>query len=272
MIDDSIYKFFADYIFEKTGIMYKDTEYYRLESRLKELTEIFEVENVQDVYNLFKSNITPDMSTVLINISTNNETFFFRDQKVFDSLTKGVYEELDKLYPNGPIEVWSAASSTGQEPLSVVIQTDKFGGSDHFSRLRVTATDISETALDKAKAGIYSGLDVQRGLPITLLMGYFDQNEDETWSVNSKMINKISYDKFNLLDGMYPANRYHVILCRNVLIYQTKQNKEMILQKLYDSLKPGGVLFMGNGESLIGISSKFERVQIADKTAYKRVN
>lgn len=270
MIKDEIYKFFADYIYSKSGMVYEPKDYYRLDTRLKELQRIFEKETVEDIYQLYKGHITPDMNAVLINISTNNETYFFRDNRPFTLLVKNILPEICKSNPMGNINIWSCASSTGQEALSILMSIDSWAAPDIFSRVTLHASDISTDALNKAKGGIYNGLDVQRGLPINMLVKYFNQKDNENWEVDKKLLNKIKFFEFNLLKDKYPKDTYHVVFCRNVLIYQENKNKNEILNNIFSSIRPGGYLFMGNGESLIGMQTGFERISLEGLTVYQR--
>ncbi len=266
----AIYKFFADYIYTKTGITYLEKDYYRLDSRFKDLIEYFELDNVDALYDMYKGNITPDMHAVLINFSTNNETYFFRDKRPFKVLVKEILPKLMDQYTMGLINIWSAASSTGQEALSIAMSVSDKCDDKTLSRVLIDATDISKEALKKAESGIYNGLDVQRGMPITTLMKHFEQLENEDWKVNKDLKSKVRFSEFNLLTDIYRKNYYHVIFCRNVLIYQDKQNKENILNEIYTSLKPGGYMFLGNGESLIGLETNFERETYDGLTIYRK--
>ena len=270
MIRDEVYKFFSDYIFQHSGMVYTPTDYYRLDARINELVKIFSLNTVDEVYEMYKKSITPDMKAVLINISTNNETYFFRDVKPFSVLSKQILPEIIAANPNGPLNIWSAASSTGQEAFSMLMAIQNSAIAPCFQRVNIFGSDISTEALNKAKKGLFNGLDVQRGLPIALLMKYFTQQADETWQINQDILSKVKFAEFNLLKDTYPKDTYHIIFCRNVLIYQDKDNKAVILKNLYQALKPQGYLFLGNGESLIGIDSKFERVTLDSYTIYKR--
>ncbi len=270
-ISNIIFKYFADYIYSESGMVYEEKDYYRLETRIKELVKIFEVETANEIYEKYKTGpITPDMKAVLINISTNNETYFFRDVKPFTALTKEAIPQIIENNKAGSINIWCAACSFGQEAYSVLMSIKNKFDDDIFKRVSLDASDISTEALEKAKVGIYNGLDVQRGLPIALLMKYFSQLEDEEWQINKEMANKPHYFILNLLQNKFPLMKYHIIFCRNMLIYQNKENKNKIIHKLYDALKPGGFLFLGNGESLIGMESDFERYEMAGITVYHK--
>ena len=270
MIRDEIFKFFADYIFKNSGMVYTPVDYYRLESRINELVRIYSVSSAEEVYQLYKKNITSDMKAILINLSTNNETYFFRDVKPFTVLSKTVLPALLDKIASGPINIWSAASSTGQESYSILMSADTQLQSAQSMRLNIVASDISSEVLAKAKKAIYNGLDIQRGLPIAVLMKYFTQLDENNWELDKKIAARVKFFEFNLLKDKFPLGVYHVIFCRNVLIYQDKENKNAILTNIYNSLAPGGYLFMGNGESLIGTEVKFERITIDNYTFYKK--
>jgi chemotaxis protein methyltransferase CheR len=268
-IGDHIFKFFADYIYEHSGMVYTDKDYYRLETRLNSMVKIFEVSSVEEVYRKYQGEISPDMHAVLINISTNNETYFFRDKKPFKVLSEHILPEIMEKRTMAPISIWSAAASTGQEAYSILMQIDS-KLPDLKGRILIDASDISTEALEKARAANYSGLDVQRGLPVTTLVKYFDQQEDETWTLNSELSKMPNFFEFNLLTGTFPIMKYDIIFCRNVLIYQNMENKQKIVSKLHDSLRPGGYLILGNGESFIGIDTPLKRETFDSLTVYKR--
>lgn len=272
IIREEIYKFFADYIFQQSGMVYSHNDYYRLDARINELIKKYSVPCAEDIYKLYKEKITPDMKEALINVATNNETFFFRDVMPFTVLSKDVIKELLSNAKNNPIKIWSAASSTGQEAFSILMSIHDTHGDVGLDKCNVFASDISTEALSKASYGIYNGLDVQRGLPTTLLIKYFSKEENGNWKIKKNILQKINFFEFNLLKDKYPESKYHIVFCRNVLIYQDKENKTLILNNIHEALLPGGYLFMGNGESLIGISTKFESITIDGYTIYKKTN
>lgn len=270
MIDNKIYKFFADIVFKKTGIFYPEKDFYRLDSRLNALMNNFECESAEQLYNLYTQNMTSAMETLLIDLCTNNETYFFRDNKPFDALAKDIVPKILESNPSALINIWSCASSTGQEPLSVLMSLREKCPQLKPHQVIFNASDISTKALEKAKSGNYTNLEVQRGLPINLLMKYFTNDEDGSWTVTSDLLSKINYSSFNLLSGAYPINKYDIIFCRNVLIYQDKENKDMIMHKLYQALKPGGYLLMGAGESMIGSTVTFDQETHSNMMVFKK--
>jgi chemotaxis protein methyltransferase CheR len=271
MIREEVYKFFADYIYKNTGMVYASSDYYRLDSRINELVKFFSLSSPDELYSLYKKEITLDMRAILINISTNNETYFFRDVKPFSTLAKKIIPEIMTLNPNEEIKMWSAASSTGQEAYSMLMGLKNSLDESAFSKMSVEGSDVSTKALEIAKSGIYSGLEVQRGLPAQLLVKFFQQLEPEKWQIDLSIQKKAKFYEFNLLTGLFPSDKFHVIFCRNILIYQDKENKIKILNNLSKSLRKGGVLILGSGESLVGLDTNLQSCMYDDFTTYKKI-
>ncbi len=271
MIRDEVYKFFADYIYKNTGMVYAPNDYYRLDSRINELIKVFSLSTPEELLEMYKKNITTDMKAVLVNISTNNETYFFRDVKPFTIFSKKLLPEIIEKFNANEVKIWSAASSTGQEAYSILMSSHSSLSETDFQKIKVEGSDISTQALKKAKDGIYNGLEVQRGLPAPMLIKYFEQRESEVWQIQSYLRNKVNFFEFNLLNGIYPTEKYHVIYCRNVLIYQDKDNKNFILKNVYQALKPGGYLILGSGESLIGLETPFQTDLIDGLSVFKKI-
>jgi chemotaxis protein methyltransferase CheR len=271
MIADNIYKFFAQIIYKKSGIFYPEKDFYRLDSRLNALVSNFGCADVDELYTKYKSNMTPDMEQILLDLSTNNETYFFRDIKPFTALTNDIIPSLLKDNPSKPIDIWSCASSTGQEPLSILMSIREHCPTVKDAQIRFNATDISTKALAKAKSATYTNLDVQRGLPVNLLMKYFDNNEqDGSWTAKPSIANGVQYGEFNLLTGSFPISKYDVIYCRNVLIYQDAENKDKIMHNLLSALKPNGFLIMGAGESMIGTSVTYTQESLSGMMVFRK--
>lgn len=270
VISSEIYEFFSNYVFKHTGILYKETDYYRLDSRFNALVKKFELDDVKHLHKTYIENITPEMHQVLIDLCTNNETYFMRDLKPFKALGNEVFDYLNSTFSNSmSYNIWSAACSTGQEPISIYMALDSFGDNLPLNKFKVDASDISVDALKRAKLGQYTDLEVQRGLPANLLVKYFTKKEDR-WFVKEDIRKRINFYSLNLLTENFPDNNYHIIFCRNVLIYQNMENKRKILKKVCSALKGGGLLFMGSGESLIGVDVPLSQVQMGKAFCYKK--
>lgn len=272
MISNEVYKFFADYVFEHSGIQYVEQDFYRLDSRINTMISNYDLETPDELFIMYKKNITADMHEFLIDLFTNNETFFMRDLKPFKALATDVLPEIIESNPHAPyVNIWSCASSTGQEIYSILMAAEHFG-KGVVEKVKIDASDISTEALAKAKSGIYTGLEVQRGLPAPLLIKYFEKSTNaEEWKFKDTLRNKANFFHFNLLSGKFPESKYNIIFCRNVLIYQEKENKRKILGEICKALKVGGYLVFGAGESLIGMNLPFERVELNGATLYKKI-
>lgn len=271
-ISNEVYQFFADYVFKHTGIEYKEHDYYRLDSRIKSLIDHYKLEGVDALYQKCKQGIDKDMHNYMVDLFTNNETYFMRDIKPFKALGKGVLPLIKELFPGlMSVNLWSCASSTGQEIYSIQMAIDSFGSPADAKLLKIDGSDISDDALRRAKEAVYTGLEVQRGLPAPFLLKYFTKVADsENWAIKPELKTRANFFKFNLLTGSYPINKYHIIFCRNVLIYQNAENKRKILANIVDALKPGGILLFGAGESLIGMNFPLKHVEIEGAWFYQK--
>src|SRR6202035_5519448 len=154
------------------------------------------------------------------------------------------------------LRIWSAASSTGQEPYSVAMCVKEFAALSGW-RVEIVATDLSQEVLEKSKAGIYSQFEVQRGLPIQMLVKYFKQN-GELWQINADIRAMVQHRQLNLLQDFSHLGTFDVIFCRNVLIYFDQDAKAGIFDRLARVIEPDGVLTLGAAESVVGISDAFK--------------
>lgn len=264
-IKNKEYKFFADYIFDNSGIFYSEDDYYRLDSRIKALCEHYKLDTPQKLFELYQGKISSEMHNLLIDTATNNETYFFRDNKPFTAVLEVVKNTIKE---KGFCKIWSLGCSTGQEPYSILMTLLENG--IKLDDISLRASDISDQALAKAKSGTYNMIEIQRGLPAMMMVKYFTQNDRE-WQIRNDLRQKISFDKFNIIKDMYPTTEFDLILCRNVIIYQTVENKKRIVENIFDALKVGGFFGMGSGESLIGIKVDSKPAKIADAHFYEKI-
>ncbi len=265
--------YFAKFIFDELGIVYAPVNHYQLESRLQEAAKLSGCATVDELHAKVRLAMTPAVKLMLLDLSTNNETLFFRDPAVFQAIDTLVL----KADParRQPFRVWSAACSTGQETYSLSMLLN--GASQRLpgGRFEMVATDVSERVLKIAEAGVYNQLQVQRGLPAAMLVKHCQQvagGEAATlWRVKDDLRKGVAFRKLNLKDSFSAMGRFDLILCRNVMIYQSPEGKKDIVSRLRDCLEPGGFLVLGAAESLIGISDDFEMVRTEKATIYRKV-
>ena len=155
------------------------------------------------------------------------------------------------------LRIWCAASSTGQEPYSIAMCLKEVGAALAGWRIEIVATDLSQAVLEKSKAGIFSQFEVQRGLPIQMLVKYFKQN-GELWQLNAEIRGMVQHRQLNLLQDFSHLGTFDVIFCRNVLIYFDQDTKISIFERLARMLEPDGVLALGAAESVVGITDAFK--------------
>jgi chemotaxis protein methyltransferase CheR len=205
----------------------------------------------------------------VVEAMTTNETSFFRDVQPFEMLKQMVVPELMKRRATERrLNVWCAASSTGQEPYSLAMMLRESFPSLGGWKVRISASDLSTEVLEKARRGRYSQLEVNRGLPAHLLVKYF-QRQGVEWQIKDDIRNVIDYRQLNLIEPWPALPPMDVILIRNVLIYFDVETKRQILGKARRLLRPDGYLFLGGAETTLKLDDSFERVEFQRTGCYQ---
>ena len=187
----------------------------------------------------------------VVEAMTTNETFFFRDKIPFDHLRETVLPAMAQARAaRRALRIWCAASSTGQEPYSIAMCLKEAGSLLSGWRTEIVATDLSQAVLEKSKAGIFSQFEVQRGLPIGLLVKYFTRN-GELWQINAEIRGMVQHRQLNLLQDFSHLGVFDIIFCRNVLIYFDRETQRKVVEHLCAHLRPGGYLMVGHSESMV---------------------
>jgi chemotaxis protein methyltransferase CheR len=196
--------------------------------------------------------------TQVVEAMTTNETFFFRDKVPFDHFRTSIMPEiLLARAVRKSIRIWCAAGSTGQEPYSLAMCLKEMSAALGGWRIEIIATDLSQEVLEKSKAGIYSQFEVQRGLPIQMLVKYFKQI-GELWQVNADVRAMVQHRQLNLLHDFSQLGVFDVIFCRNVLIYFDQDTKINIFNRLARVIEPDGFLVLGAAETVVGLTDVFK--------------
>ena len=198
------------------------------------------------------------LTAEVVEAMTTNETFFFRDKIPFDHLRETILPALLQARANRrSLRIWCAASSSGQEPYSIAMCLKEFSAALMGWRVEIVATDLSLGVLEKARAGIFSQFEVQRGLPIQLLVKHFRQ-VGELWQINADIRAMVQHRQLNLMQDFSHLGQFDVIFCRNVLIYFDHDTKLGVFNRVARSLEPDGVLALGAAESVVGITDAFK--------------
>ncbi|MGE0230495.1 MAG: protein-glutamate O-methyltransferase CheR [Flavobacteriaceae bacterium] len=254
------FQFLATFLKERSGLIVTADKLYLLESRLHPVARKFQLKGIDEITAILRSGRDPMLATAVTEAMATNETFFFRDKIPFE-LFKDVMlpKMLEARSSRKQIRIWCAAASTGQEPYSLSIILREMMARLAGWRFDILGTDMSGGVIEKAKSGIYSQFEVQRGLPVQLMLKYFEQKGD-VWQILPEIRAMVQYRVFNLLDDYAALGKFDVVFCRNVLIYFDQPTKKRILERIADTLAPDGYLVLGAAETVVGICDAFEIV------------
>ncbi len=266
-ISKSDFALFRDFLERVCGILLGDNKEYLVASRLRGIMKEKELPTINDLVK--KIEIDSRLREEVVDAMTTNETLWFRDAHPFKILQGRLLPELCESQKS--VDIWCAASSTGQEPysISMIIEEFKRSNPGKLNSEKVMATDISASVLDAARKGEYDQLALGRGMPPDFLSRYFTKSE-EGWKVNTNVASRVQYRPLNLLHSYSLLGRYDIVFCRNVLIYFSSDIKKDILTRIHGVLKPGGYLFLGASEALSGLQDHFEMVQCSPGIIYKK--
>jgi chemotaxis protein methyltransferase CheR len=242
---------------DSSGLDLSADKQYLVESRLVPLARKAGLTGIAELVQKVKGG-SDALTADVVEAMTTNETFFFRDKVPFDHLRESVIPELMQARAGRrSLRIWCAASSTGQEPYSIAMVLKEFSAQLAGWRVEIVATDISLGVLEKARAGIFSQFEVQRGLPIQLLVKHFRQ-VGELWQINADLRGMVQHRHLNLMQDFSHLGSFDVIFCRNVLIYFDQDTKIGMFNRLARALEPDGVLALGAAESVVGITEAFK--------------
>ncbi|SEC89190.1 protein-glutamate O-methyltransferase CheR [Bradyrhizobium sp. B124] len=250
------YEYLRKLLKERSGLDLSADKQYLVESRLLPLARRSNLAGIPELVQKMKGGAEM-LTSEVVEAMTTNETFFFRDKIPFDHLKDAVLPALAQARAaRRSLRIWCAASSTGQEPYSIAMLLKEMTALFTGWRIEIIATDLSQAVLEKSKAGLFSQFEVQRGLPIQLLVKHFVQ-KGELWQLNADIRGMVQHRQLNLLQDISHLGTFDVIFCRNVLIYFDQQTKAGIFGKISRMLEPDGVLALGAAESVVGITNLF---------------
>ncbi len=261
------------YVHDLTGIVLDSSKAYLVEGRLGPLLDEFGCSNYKELYKKAKSDFQKKIENRIIDAITKNETFFFRDNSPFELLKHKLLPDLidrveaSKLPPK--IHIWSAACSTGQEVYSIGIILKELLNDWMRWNIRILGTDISDAAIAKASYGSYNRTEISRGLSTALLNKYFTHTMNNSWRINDEIRSMAYFKRHNLLDSYTGIGKFDIILCRNVAIYFSPENRKRIFNNIANQLNPHGILIIGASESLLGITDRFERKEYMRSIFYQ---
>jgi chemotaxis protein methyltransferase CheR len=251
------YEYLRKLLKDHSGLDLSSDKQYLLESRLLPLARKSGLSSISDLVQKLRGG-SMAITAQVVEAMTTNETFFFRDKVPFDHFRESIMPEMIKVRANRKcIRIWCAAGSTGQEPYSLAMCLKEMGAALPGWRIEILATDLSQEVLEKSKSGIYSQFEVQRGLPIQMLVKYFKQ-VGEIWQINPDLRAMVQHRQLNLLHDFSSLGAFDVIFCRNVLIYFDQDTKTNIFNRLARAIDPDGFLVLGAAETVVGLTEAFK--------------
>jgi chemotaxis protein methyltransferase CheR len=251
------YQYLRNLLRRRSGLVLAADKHYLLESRLSPIARRIAAADLSELVQRLQSAPDEKLVVEIVEAMTTNETFFFRDKQPFEQLRDLIVPQvLSMRQRKRSIRVWCAAASTGQEPYSVAMYLSEMASSFPGWNIEIIATDISTEVLERAQAGIYSHFEVQRGLPIQLLLKYFTQAGDR-WQIAPQIRAMVEFRPLNLLHDFSRLGMFDIVICRNVLIYFGADTKTDVLERLAASTAPDGFLMLGSAETVVGHTQRF---------------
>jgi chemotaxis protein methyltransferase CheR len=268
-ITNDEFKLLTDYIKDHSGIHLKDEKKTLLVSRISSIVREHNLNSFMAYYVLLKNDQDGKELSRLIDKITTNHTYFMRESEHFDYLSQEVLPYMKRTIKDKDLRVWCAASSSGEEPYTLAILLTEFFKNEAFLwDKKLLATDLSLSVLEEAQKGIYSKEKLST-LPKIWVLNYFNQINEFHYQVKDLLKKEVIYRRFNLLEPRFPfKKKFHIIFCRNVMIYFDQETKTELLNKLYDQLEPGGYLFIGHSESISRDTTQFKYIRPA---VYRKV-
>jgi chemotaxis protein methyltransferase CheR len=240
----------------RSGLSIGQDKLYLLDTRLAPILKRHGLRDLNALAERLKVPRTEPLTQEVVEAMTTNESLFFRDDKPFEHVRTQALPRLHAARPPGaPIRIWSAASSSGQEAYSLAMILTDMRASLGDRRVEIIGTDIARDQLARAREGIYSQFEVQRGLPMQMLVKHF-RKEGTGWRVAEAIRRMVDFREWNLLADLRPLGRFDLVFCRNVLIYFDQPTKARVLEAIASLMAPDGLLYLGGAETVLGITSR----------------
>jgi len=257
------YDFLRGFLKQRSGLVLSNDKQYLIESRLMPIVRKQGLNGLGELVQKLKIPGSEALAARVTEAMTTNESFFFRDKTPFDHFKEVMLPALLKARATKRhIRIWCAAASTGQEPYSLAMILKEMGPQLAGWRFEIIGTDLSGEVLERAKAGVYTQFEVQRGLPIQMLLKYFTQNGDQ-WTISQDIRSMVHYRTLNLLNDFSALGQFDIVYCRNVLIYFDQPTKIDVLNRTAKLTASDGYLLLGAAETVVGLTDSFK--PIADR-------
>lgn len=254
MTPDS-FQFLTGLVKTRSGIVLNSEKAYMLETRLAPLLKREKLASLDALAGRLRGTPSVPLATEVVEALTTNESSFFRDGRPFEHLRMILPKIAATRQAGFPLRIWSAAASTGQEAYSIAMVVNELGAALGGRRVEIMGTDLSREVLARAQEGLFSQFEVQRGLPVQMLVKYFKPDAGR-WRINDGLRNMVRWQYFNLLENPAILGRFDIIFCRNVLIYFDSTTKTQVLANIANQLLPDGYVYLGGAETVLGLTTR----------------
>jgi chemotaxis protein methyltransferase CheR len=252
------YDYLRKLLKERSGLVLSADKQYLVESRLLPVAHRAGMANLAELVQKLRGMKNEPLVIAVAEAMTTNESFFFRDKLPFEHFRETIMPALlAARSAQRRIRIWCAAASTGQEPYSLAMSLKEMGEKIAGRQVEIVATEFSTQVLEKAKSGIFSQFEVQRGLPIQLLIKYFEKIGD-AWHINPDVRAMVQFRPFNLLHDFNHLGSFDLVFCRNVLIYFDQETKARVLDRIARIMEHDGYLVLGAAETVVGLTDSFK--------------
>jgi chemotaxis protein methyltransferase CheR len=260
------YRFLQQHVYSHVGIVLEEDKQYLFESRLAPIVKQLGLESTNDLCVLLHDKDKKELSRRVAEAMTTNETYFFREPNHYEAIRSALLPKLrEDRQHNKILRFWSAAASTGQEAysLAMLLLAERMGNWD----IQILGTDFSSKVVERARAGLFHQIEVNRGLPASLLVKHFRPSGLD-WQLSDAVRRMARFETIDLRSKMTGLGPFDLVLCRNVMIYFDNETKRRIMKEIHGTMYRGGWLLLGGSESVFGLDEWFERQTLGTVTVY----
>jgi chemotaxis protein methyltransferase CheR len=260
------YRFLQEQVRSQVGIVLEDNKHYLFESRLAPIVKQHGLGSINDLCALLRAKGDPAIGHQVVEAMTTNETYFFRDPAQYEAIRTVLLPRLkQERQDTKKLRFWSAASSTGQEAYTLALLLLESGIQDW--NVQILGTDFSAKVVERARSGTYQQIEVNRGLPVALLVKYFRRSGLD-WQISDAVREMVRFETIDLRQSMRTLGPFDMVFCRNVMIYFDNETKRKIMKELHSTLFRGGWLLLGGAETVVQLEEQFERLKVGNVTVY----
>ncbi len=260
------YRFLQRHVYSQVGIVLEDNKHYLFDSRLAPIVKQLGLDSTNDLCALLGAKHSSDLDHLVAEAMTTNETYFYRDPSQYEAIRTVLLPKLrEDRCRSRALRFWSAAASTGQEAYSLAMLLLE----EHLEdwNVQILGTDFSPKVLERARAGLYQQIEVNRGLPANLLVKHFRRSGLD-WQLSDTLRRMVRFETIDLRKSMSTLGPFDLVFCRNVMIYFDSETKRNIMKQIHGTLNKGGWLLLGGAESVFGLDECFERLTLGNLTVY----